>query len=366
MICGGGVIGAAVAYYLAKRGVRGLIVEAEGIASGASGAAAGILTPPMLPDPRDPLGAMLRAGFDLHLELARTLPQESGLDYAFARTPRLWLAVSEAEERHGRRVAQTLRAAGAEGRWLTPPQVHDLCDWIDRPIRGALLGELAAQLDPHRFTHALIAAAERLGASTLTGRVTGLDRKGERLTGVRVDGRLIPTDTAVIAMGPWSSEAAAWLGSPVPVEPLKGQIVRVRPPHDLAPCGFSDANDDYAVPKLGGLVYLGTTEERVGFDVTPTAAARDRILRFGARFASVLEGAEVVEQTACLRPLSRDGLPIMGPAPGLAGAYVATGHGRKGLMLAPASGRALAELVVAGRASSIDLTAFAPGRFQNA
>ena len=116
-------------------------------------------------------------------------------------------------------------------------------------------------------------------------------------------------------------------------------------------------------PKRSGLVYLGTTMERVGFDSAPTLEARDRILAIGARFSSVLEAAEVIEQTACLRPLSADDLPIMGAVPGVDGAYVATGHGRKGILLSTASGKAMADLIVEGRTDCIDLTPFDPARF---
>jgi glycine/D-amino acid oxidase-like deaminating enzyme len=91
--------------------------------------------------------------------------------------------------------------------------------------------------------------------------------------------------------------------------------------------------------------------------------ARDEILEFAVGFASGLESAEFVEQTACLRPLSADGVPIMGAVPGIEGAYLATGHGRQGILQSPPSGKAMAELVLDGSTETMDLTPFAPGRF---
>ncbi len=363
VICGGGVIGAAIAYYLVQRGLRPVVVEADAVGSGASGAAAGLLSPPSLAETQGPLAELLRVSFDMHEPLARVLVEESGVDYSFGHGPRLLLAFSEEDEKALRQEAKERQAAGLEGRWLDPSEVRDCCDWIDRPVRGALMGEDPGQLDPYRFTLALITAAERGGATVRTGRVSGIEMDGNRVSGVRVGDSVIATRAAVIAMGPWSGEAGDWLGMPVPIEPLKGQIVRVRPPRELTVCGFSNRNDDYVMPKLSGLVYLGTTMERVGFDLSTTTAAREQILAFALEAASVLGEAEVVEQTACLRPLSYDEIPIMGTVPGVVGAYVATGHGRKGILMATASGQAMAELIVDGRARCLDMTPFDPARF---
>lgn len=362
VICGGGVIGAAVAYFLAKRGVRPVIVEADAVASGASGAAAGLLSPPPAGDEGQPLFELRRRSFELHEELARTLPLESGVDYGYSRVPRLAIATTEEEERTGRLAAERMRDAGRQGRWLGPAEIRAACDWIDGPARGGLLAEDPGQLDPYRYTLALVTAAERMGATVRSGRVTGLERSLGRVTGVRVGGAVIPAGAVLVAMGPWSAEAASWLGSPVPVEPLKGQIVKVRPPAELTAFGFTYGGN-YATTKEAGLVYLGTTEERVGFDVGTTIEARDAILRFGVGLASVLGQAELVEQTACLRPLSADGLPIMGAVPGLDGAYVATGHGRQGILMSTATGRAMADLIVDGETDCVDLTPFEPARF---
>ena len=116
----------------------------------------------------------------------------------------------------------------------------------------------------------------------------GITREGGRVTGVQVGDDVIPADAIVLAMGPWSSEAADWIGMPVPVEPLKGQIVRVQPEGALPNCGFGNRDNDYVMPKSPGIVLLGTTEESVGFDDAPTREARDSILQFGVRYATSL------------------------------------------------------------------------------
>ncbi len=217
VICGGGVIGAAIAYFLGKRGVRSLIVEADGIASGASGAAAGLLAAPPAGAGDSPPAELQRRSLEMHEALASSLPEESGVDYGYARYARVALATTDEEEVARREAAARAQASGRDARWLDPSEVTELCPWIDRPGRGGLLSESASQLDPYRYTLALIAAAERMGSATRSGRVTGLERSGDRVTAVRVGDGMVAGDAIVIAMGPWSVEAGSWLGLPVPV-----------------------------------------------------------------------------------------------------------------------------------------------------
>jgi glycine oxidase len=363
VICGAGVIGGAIAYYLAKRGVYSTLIENDGVAAGASGAAAGLLTAPVPTSVENPVYELQRRGFDMHAELAEVLPEESGVDYGYAVTPRALLAVTEEEEAAARVAVEGLMAAGREGRWVGLEELRAASGWVTGgEARGAALVEPSARVDAYKYTLALVTAAERMGASVRSGEVRGLERDAGRVTGVRVGEEVVEADTVVVAMGPWSSGAGEWLGMRVPVEPLKGQIVKVRPAEALAEFSFGRGGN-YAVVKEDGIVLLGTTEERVGFDRSTTVGARDSILEFGVGFAPVLGSAELVEQTACLRPLSADGLPIMGRVPGLEGVFVATGHGRQGILQSPPSGMAMAELILDGVSSTVDLAPFDPGRF---
>ncbi len=360
VICGGGVIGAAVAYYLAKRGVRSTLVEANTIAHGASGYAAGFLSPPKLEHLRSPMAAILEQSYGMHGPLADELQQDSGIDYRFAWAPSPIVACSKED-------ALDLQAAATEvegARWIEADELHDISPLIDPGPRGAYLGRPTGQLDSYLYTSALVAAAERLGSSVRLGRVTGLAGAGDRITGATLaGGETISADAVVVAMGPWSAEAGPWLGAAVPVEPLKGQILRLRPNRDLPLAGFTEPGGDYLMLKSSGLIYTGTTEERAGFDAHPTRAGHDAIRAFGARHASGLAAMEVVQHTACLRPLSPDDRPIIGAVPGRPGAFLATGHGRKGVLMSPATGAALAELILDGQASSLDLGPFDPARF---
>ena len=121
---------------------------------------------------------------------------------------------------------------------------------------------------------------------------------------------------------------------------------------------------NYAGPKADGLTWIGTTEERVGFDNEPTMEARQRIIQeVGEFFPPVLTG-RVVRQTACLRPVAPDGLPVIGPVPGWEGVYLSTGAGRKGIILSPSMAKLTADMAL-GRADEAAMAPFSPGRFSS-
>ena len=221
--------------------------------------------------------------------------------------------------------------------------------------------EGTADVEPNRMVLALMQAAERLGAAVRYGTVTGLRREGPRVRSVVLENEEIPCRQVVLAMGPWSGEAAAWLDVPIPVRPLKGQILRLRAPGAPYRCSIG-WEGNYATTKPDGLVWAGTTEEEVGFDERPTTEARDHIMAALLKMVPAMADAQLVHQTACLRPLSADGLLVLGRVPGWESVYIATGGLRSGIALGPAMGRIMADLVTKG-ATDIPIDAFDPGRF---
>jgi glycine/D-amino acid oxidase-like deaminating enzyme len=348
-IAGGGVIGAATAYYLSLRGIRSTIVERRSVASGASGKAAGLISPPSPADLREPWGALATASLALHFDVASAL--DGPATYGFEPVDTALIARSESER-------ATIMATYGAGSWLDRSELNAFAGWFGDAVVGGVLRKGGAQLFPDRFTRALIEASS---AEVLSGAVDGVERSSTRATGILVDGAPLTADAVVFAMGPWTADASRWFDLPVPVTPLKGQILRLTLA-DAPSGGFTDVDGQYLVRKPNGIVYTGTTEEEAGFDETPTPDAERAILAWARANSPIVEGAEVVERTACLRPLSPDNAPIIGAVPGISRAYLATGHGRKGLLLSLATGKALAELIADG-ASGIDLAAFKPARF---
>jgi glycine/D-amino acid oxidase-like deaminating enzyme len=194
------------------------------------------------------------------------------------------------------------------------------------------------------------------------------------VTGALVEGEVIEGDAVVIALGPWSVLAAAWLPLPM-IYGLKGHSVVFRSdaaitPHALfVECEAADGSVDTpeVFPRPDGTTYVcGLSSEQplpldpgaIGSDAEATA----RLRAMTASFAPGLAAAEVISAQACYRPVARDGLPLIGPVRGLAGAYVATGHSVWGMLNAPATGEALADLIVDGASPTVDLAPFDPAR----
>ena len=182
VVCGAGVIGASVAYFLARRGVAVTVVERSGVACAASGKSGGFLALDWCDG--SPLEGLARASFALHAELAREL----GADYGYRRMDTFMMAARE-------------RGTPAGGHRVDAPR------WIDGAgvVTGALGStETTAQVHPARFTAALIAAAQSRGSELRIGVVEGVVKRDGAACGVTVDGRTVEADVVVLAMGPWT------------------------------------------------------------------------------------------------------------------------------------------------------------------
>ncbi len=357
IVVGGGIVGCSAAYYLAGEGHSVRLIEQESVASHASGFAYGGLAPAA--GVADPVDALTALSGRLHSELSETLFEESGVDPEYRSLPSVLLATSESEAATMRAVAETPHSDGA--RWLSPDDLRRFEPRVSPSVPGGLSIDGYRDVEPYKLTLALWQAAEQRGARLSNATVTGVLRRSGRMTGVRLRNDTVEADAVVIAAGPWSGDASEWLGTPLPVSPLKGQILRLRAPGPPLAAGLWWASD-YAGSKQDGLIYSGTTEEPVGFDENPTSQARDQIMLSLLDMLPSLADAELVKQTACLRPLAPDWLPVIGTIPGVEGVVVATGAGRTGIMIGPAMGRVAADLAT-GRDPAVDLGAFSPARF---
>jgi glycine/D-amino acid oxidase-like deaminating enzyme len=350
LICGGGVIGACIAYFLSQRRVEAVVIERTGIGCAASGKSGGFLALDWCDG--TPLGPLARRSFALHAELAAEL---GGWDYRRLDT----LAVAASARR-------ALRGSGGA-----------LPAWVAR--EAALQQQLGttrttAQLHPEKFTRGMMDAAIARGARLQMGEVSGLLRgPDDRVTGVLVDGEPVPGDAVVIAMGPWSVLACQWLPLPM-VFGLKGHSVVLRTGSTVSPyalfveCEAEDGamHAPEVFPRPDGTTYVCGLSSEAPLpldpkDATTDAGAQAKLREIIRSFAPALADAEIVAAQACYRPVTRDGLPLIGGVPGVQGAYVATGHSVWGMLNAPATGEAMAELIVDG-GTTVDLAAFDPAR----
>ena len=362
VIVGGGIVGMATAYFLGRAGVKSVVVERDSVGSHASGFAYGGLSALGGAGIPGPLYPVAKEGVRLHRELALSLPEETGVNTEYRLRPALAVAMTSQEINDLRSALPWQQQQDSYSvRWVEPDEARSIEPRLTESVVGGVYTEGTADVEPYRFVLALAQAAEKLGATIRHGSVTGLKRQGERITGVALESGDISCDRVVLAMGPWSGETSSWLNMPVKVSPLKGQILRLRAPGPPFECSVGWAGN-YATTKPDGLVWAGTTEEEAGFHEGPTSDARDSIMASVVKMVPSLAEAQLVQQTACLRPLSSDGLLLLGKVPGWEGVYMSTGAGRKGIALGPAMGRITADLVTKG-ASDIPIDAFDPGRF---
>ena len=174
------------------------------------------------------------------------------------------------------------------------------------------------------------------------------------------DGEL-ECDQVVLAAGPWSREAEPWLDISLPVDPLKGEILRLQMDGPRLPSDFHGAGASL-YPRQDGLVWCGTTEVNEGFNKEPTEAAKQTIWGAASELLPDLAGATLVKHTACLRPITPDYMPIVGRAPGWDNVFLATGAGKKGILLSPGMGKATADLITTGM-TDVPLEHCGPERF---
>ena len=364
VIIGGGAAGCAAAYYLAERGISATIIERDEIAGKASGYNAGGLNPLEGHGWPEPLQPMALQSFHLHKELWDSLPSETGIDYHGRITSILKVALDADEVPELRETLETFNNApepGFSAEWLEREDVLALEPRLSPEVLAGVRAVGNGAMDGMEFTQALAAAAEKRGAKVVTASAVGLRLGNGGVEAVVAGDEEIPCGALLIAAGPWCRTAEQWLDIAIPVDPLKGQIIRVRPDgpgldYELIGGGSSM----YA--KTDGLIWCGSTEEDVGFDLSLTEEARAGIMQKATRLVPALSRAEQVLHTACLRPVTPDWLPIVGQAPGWDNVYICTGGQKKGILLGPAMGKGIAEVIADG-STEINLGGCSPGRF---
>jgi glycine/D-amino acid oxidase-like deaminating enzyme len=238
--------------------------------------------------------------------------------------------------------------------------------------------DTTAIVHPRKFTSAIMRAAQTNGAELRAGEVTGMLRSadGSKVTGVVVNGAVIEADAVVIAMGPWSILAAPWVQLPAVFGQRSPSLVYDTgtdvPAHALF-LEYNEGNGEAVTvevfPRADGSTLVTAFSDQAPLPrdpatVTPSRNEIDRLQAIAARLSPVFRAERIVARQACFRPVTHDGLPLIGKVPQSEGVYVATGHSVWGILNAPATGEALAELIAEGTSQSTDLSPLDPGRLQ--
>ena len=235
-----------------------------------------------------------------------------------------------------------------------------------------------ALVEPCVFTRGLMRAAEMHGAELRHGTVVDLVRRSNGVVrGVSLaGGEIVEGDAVVIAMGPWSILAARWLPLPA-VLGYKGHSLVFETggsvPAEALFLEYREASGEILTtelfPRADGTTYVCAISSTGPVPVDPAEVAPDegahaRLEALCRNISPVLAAAPIKARQACFRPVTEDGLPLIGAVPGIDGAYVATGHSVWGMLNAPATGEAMSELILDGAAHHVDLAPFAPGRLR--
>ena len=348
VIVGGGIVACLSGYLLGRRGYKVTILEADSLGSHASGFAFGGLDPLTGIGLPEPLLDFSLWCFGRHRSLARELHEATGIDVGFELRDRLNLAFNNEETKVLKDQIEWMKDVGGfTVEWVNNAEAMRLEPQVSGEITGALYQRSPGALEPYRFILAAMRAAERYGVEMLQRRAIGLISDGDRVTGVTLESGTIDAGIVVLAMGPWTGLASEWCGVDIPVTPLKGQILRLRTLHDPLKMAVNYAHS-YVATKSDGLIWAGTTEEETGFDDSLNSAARDSIMADFLKMIPGMTDAELLQQTACLRPLSADGLPIVDKVTGWENLYVSTGAGRKGILWSTGMAHALFEMIDEG------------------
>jgi glycine oxidase len=380
IVVGAGVIGLSCAWRCARAGMSVLVLERDRPGAGASGVAAGMLAP--VTEAGFGEEALLRLNLEARAawpRFAAELEELTALPTGYAESGALVVAADRDDAEELRRLHAFQLELGLDAEWLGPRQARRREPGLSPRIAGAIHAPQDGHADPRAVVRALAAALQAAGGELRTGiDVTGIDAAGGRVTGVRAvetaaaNAAAAAGDAAgarehelaapnvLIAAGAWSADGGLALEARAPsVRPVKGQLLELRVRRGRRPPARQIVRTPrcYVVTRADGRVVLGATQEEQGFDTEVTAEGVYRLFEAAWEVLPDVGELQLVAARAGLRPGTPDNSPAVGPGE-LDGLAWATGHHRNGVMLAPITGDAVAELLTAGELPA----AFAPFR----
>jgi D-hydroxyproline dehydrogenase subunit beta len=369
-VVGAGIVGAATAWELHARGVDVALLDRGEV----SGATTGLGEGNVLCCDKEvgPELELTLAGLDVYEELEAVLGEQARIRRKGAlvvhRSDETWANEPQRVER--------LRAAGVQGAVIDLDEVGAREPELTGELAGASFFPADLQCAPRAIARALAGTLPRVHTGLEVQRVA---IEGDRVTGLRTSDGLLACDAAVIAAGPWSRALAEAAGVALPLEPRKGQLVRLAAStreerfirHKVVEAGYlgSVASVDAGLQVTTvlettweGDVLVGSSRERRGFDLSVDDAVSDAMLEQGFALMPGLRALRRDAAWAGLRPWLPDHLPAIGPSGAVAGLWLATGHEGSGVALGPVTGRLVAQLY-AGEPPIVGPAPFSPDRF---
>ncbi|MGH2906548.1 MAG: NAD(P)/FAD-dependent oxidoreductase [Solirubrobacterales bacterium] len=346
LVVGGGVVGLWSALELASAGASVTVVERSTPGAGATRAAAGILSPTDPPEWQGPLGEFNRAAIADWPECARELEARAGAESGYSR--RRELRIGDLESDFVSAASNKGAEFGFEVRVLTRDEASDLAPGAEL-TDACLLLEPSGSVRTEALVDALTRACRSAGVESVTAEVSRIDPAPDAVRLELADGSELAAENVLVATGAWSG-AEGLLDFVPPVSPLVGDGVVLRADVDASfPLLRTEAGS--IVPRDDGTVWVGTSKREAGFSTEPDSGTIQTILDRAFAICPSLREAAVERTVAGPRPMSRDGLPFVGPLGERV--VLATGHGREGIIHAPLTAKAIARGMSSGDWSSI-------------
>lgn len=343
LILGGGVIGLSVAYHLSRPGASVTMLDAHEPGQ-ASSAAAGMLAPLAEASAPGPFLGLALDSLRRYPALVAALCDAGGSDLSLQGPGMLRVARTEAEEAALCRALSWQPPLGLPLHRLTGAEARRLEPGLGGEVQAAVLSPAEKHVEPRLLLAALKAACRAQGVEIIAhSPATSLETSAGRARAVLSSPVRHTFGTLVLAAGAWSRALGQQLGYDIPVAPLRGQILALGP---QSPAPFSHTlytHGAYLVPRADGRVVAGATEEWAGFAAETDDAAIMGLRAEASALVSALAAWPLQSAWAGLRPVSADGLPLLGRVPGWDNVHLATGHGRNGILLTPVTGALLAD-----------------------
>jgi len=359
-IIGAGVIGTSLALELANEKLSVSLFDRQQPGREASWAAAGMLSPG--PDSAEalPLVPLAKESMRLYPEFIAAIEEMSGRSVGFARKGTLEVFPGANAEAQRDRMVAEYRSLGFSVDPITIAAARKAEPALGTAAQAAAWLPQEATLDPRLLIEALLLAAKNCGvdlhADAPVGRLT---ISGNHCTGISTAEKNISAKCVIVAAGCYSG-GIDWLARYAPTRPIRGQLLALETKNPLLQRTLRSSKA-YLVPRAGGRLIAGSTLEEAGFEKHVTPAGVRKILDGVLELAPSLANARLVDAWAGLRPATPDLLPAIGPTD-IRGLYIATGHYRNGVLLAPATAKAITAWILGGK-PAMDIGAFSPLRF---
>ncbi|MGM0975041.1 MAG: glycine oxidase ThiO [Bacillota bacterium] len=345
VIVGGGINGSSIAFQLAKRGYKVAVLDKGKIAGKASGAAAGILGAQTELAEDGPLFQLACKSRSIYRSLIPELEDLSQVHIGYQNKGVYKVAANKEEEQALKRLIESQQTAGVQAEWFSIDDLIHREPFVSNKLKGAMYIPNDGQVQAYELSLAFAKASIAIGAEIYEyTHVIDFILKDAKVYGVRTSQGEFLADSVIVASGAWSREILERTGLSLPIIPVKGECFSVKVEKPLVQ-GTIFSHGCYIVPKQSGRLVVGATVKVNSFDEKVTFEGISMLMEKAQNLVPDIANTEWEGAWTGIRPQSADGQPFLGQHPAYEGIYIAAGHFRNGILLAPATGELMADIL---------------------